>query len=794
MKFKGQPAEAAGKRAEPAAAKSMPAGGPSRRRWAFRLIAFVGGPFVCLGLIELGLRLAGYGFPTSFFRESVQGDKRFWVANDRFGWRFFPPQVARLPAAVRFPAEKAPETWRIFVFGESAALGDPLPGFGFSRYLQVLLEERFPGRRFEVINVSMTAISSHVIREIARDCADKQGDLWILYLGNNEYYGPFGAEALSGPNAPPEWLVRTRLALLRTRLGQAVADLGRGLRDRFEGDAASWSGLQMFEGREIAPQDPRRERVHRNFAANLEAILRMGLKAGADVLVAGMAVNLRDCPPFASSHDPELGPGEREDWSRRFAETARRQDAGQTNLLAELRRLFKQNPLHAEACYRLAQAEAAAGFSAQAAELFRRARDLDAMPVRADSALRTISRRLAEAYAGQGVLWCDAETELGRRQPLELPGEESFYEHVHLTFDGNYRLARLVADRIPPLLPEAWRQSAAADWAPQAVCERRLGLTDWSRAAALESMLGRLAGSPYDRQPGARHRLERLARRLAETRARQGPVAQLEAAALYEQAQQRHPEDPFILEAHALFLETTGDLAGAAALWEQLTRLLPEHPGAWYQHGRLMARLNRREAARRSLERALQLHPWLADAMLELASLDVADKRLQDALRRCEAALRLQPARAKPHLRRADVLARLDRREEALRELQEAVRVEPNDWEARYLLGMEYAMTDQIPEAEKEFAAAARLRPGHVLTHVNLGVALAKQGKLDEAEAEFRQALDLDPVNQAALRALQTLEALRQARDRAATNAPVAPSPSPASAAPAPAQLPPNGN
>ncbi|RME91793.1 MAG: hypothetical protein D6766_11230, partial [Verrucomicrobia bacterium] len=733
MKSKRQPAEAAGNPPGPEAETPAPKASSPKRRWMFRLAAVVGVPVAVLGLIEAGLRLAGHGFPTSFFQPVQQKGGRFWTANDRFGWRFFPPEVARLPAPVRFPADKGADTWRIFVFGESAALGDPAPGFGFSRYLEALLEERFPKRRFEVINVAMTAINSHVIREIARDCADKQGDLWILYLGNNEYYGPFGAEAVSGPSAPPLWMVRLRLALLQTRLGQAVAGLGRALRERFGGGPAAWAGLRMFEGREIPPDDPRRQRVHQHFAANLEAILRTGLDAGAHILVAGMAVNLRDCPPFASSHAPSLGPEKREAWSQRFAEIARRQDAGETNVLADLRRLFEENPVHAEACFRLARAEAAAGHAAQAAELFRRARDLDALPVRADSALRDLSREMAEAHRREGVGWCDAEAGLGEGEPLGLPGAESFYEHVHLTFDGNYRLARFVAERVLPLLPEAWHKEAAADWASREVCERRLALTDWSRAAALENMLGRMAGPPYDRQIGARQRLERLALRLAEVRARQDPVSQLEAAALYQQALQRRPDDPFLLEAQAQFLEATGDLAGAAADWEKLTRLLPGHPGAWYQHGRLLAKLDRREEARHALERALELHPWLADAWLELASLDVGDRRLEDALRRCDAALRLQPGRAKPHVRRADILARMDRRDEALRELQEAVRVEPNDWEARYLLGMEYAMTDKIPEAEKEFAAAARLRPGHVLTHVNLGVALAKQGKLDEA-------------------------------------------------------------
>jgi hypothetical protein len=72
----------------------------------------------------------------------------------------------------------------------------------------MLLRERFPGQRFEVVNVAVTAINSHVILPIARECAQHQGDLWIVYMGNNEMVGPFGAATVFGTRAPSWWSVR----------------------------------------------------------------------------------------------------------------------------------------------------------------------------------------------------------------------------------------------------------------------------------------------------------------------------------------------------------------------------------------------------------------------------------------------------------------------------------------------------------------------------------------------------------------------------------------------------------
>ena len=63
------------------------------------------------------------------------------------------------------------------VFGDPPATLYDEPAFGCGRVLEALLQARDPGQRFEVVNVAVTAINSHVIRSIARDCAARQGDV-----------------------------------------------------------------------------------------------------------------------------------------------------------------------------------------------------------------------------------------------------------------------------------------------------------------------------------------------------------------------------------------------------------------------------------------------------------------------------------------------------------------------------------------------------------------------------------------------------------------------------------------
>src|SRR5262249_10237485 len=74
--------------------------------WSFRLVAAVGGPIVILGLLELSLRLSGFGYPTAFLLPISRGGRELLVQNNQFGWRFFGPKLSRLPAPICIPREK----------------------------------------------------------------------------------------------------------------------------------------------------------------------------------------------------------------------------------------------------------------------------------------------------------------------------------------------------------------------------------------------------------------------------------------------------------------------------------------------------------------------------------------------------------------------------------------------------------------------------------------------------------------------------------------------------------------
>src|ERR1035438_7141095 len=249
--------------------------------------------------------------------------------------------------------KKSPNTCRIFVFGESAAMGDPDPSDGAWRYLQTLLRERFPGTDFEVVCVAMTAINSHAILPMARECAWRDGDLWIIYVGNNEMVGPLGAGAGVGSRAPGTGLARIELAIKATRTGQLLD----GLMQRWGSHSSApntWGGLNMFEHHQLLYDDPNRLRAYDNFQKNLADILRAGHEAGVPIILSSVGSNLKDCAPFASLHATNLNETQKTKWDETYQAGIALESAGDyQNALKHYAEAAAIDPPYAELQFRL---------------------------------------------------------------------------------------------------------------------------------------------------------------------------------------------------------------------------------------------------------------------------------------------------------------------------------------------------------------------------------------------------------------------------------------------------------
>jgi tetratricopeptide (TPR) repeat protein len=692
-----------------------------RRRWLFRLAAVLLAPVLALAALEGALRLAGYGYDTSFFTKARVGGKEFLVNNDSFVLRFFPPEKVRQPRPIMMEADKPANDYRIFVLGESAAVGDPDPAYGAARYLQVLLRERFPALNFEIVNVAITAINSHAIVPIARECARRQGDLWIVYLGNNEMVGPFGAASVFGSQAPPWPFVRLSLALQRTRIGQGLMALARRFQEK-KPSTSSWGGLEMFRESRVRPDDPRKEIAYRNFKRNLNDILRAGLDSGAKVILNTVAVNLRDCPPLASVAAGHLSSAQKTQCDQFYTNGCKLEEEGQfgqaANFFAQAANI---DAVRADAQYHWAESLLRVTNLAEARQHFALARDLDALPVRTDSRINHILRDSARAWAAPGLVYLDASALLGTNSEGGICGDETFYEHVHFNFDGNYRLARAWAEQVEKLLPSSVRQHAAPFWLAQDICERRLGLTDWNRRNDLLEILRRRQRPPLSQQENNAQQSQALREELSLLSRRMDAGDAAAARATYLDAIARAPQDFDLYSNFADFLESIGAIKEAMEQWKALQQLMPFYYLAYFQEGRILEREGQLAAARSSFVQTLALRPGMAAAWYELSNIDASQGQLDSALKEVDRAARLEPAQGVFYACAGKLLAKMNRRQDAIAHYRQSIAVQPDYLDGHISLGAALAADGKIADAKNEFLDALRLDPGNKAARAYLG-------------------------------------------------------------------------
>jgi tetratricopeptide (TPR) repeat protein len=596
----------------------MQNGSPSGRKlWVMRLAASTLVPLLMLGGMELILRIVGYGYDTDYFVQSRVAGKEYLIPNHTFTYRFFPKELSRAPLATRVAAQKPSGTYRIFLFGESAAYGDPDPAYGVGRHLEVLLGERYPETQFEVICTAMTAINSHAILPIARECAELDGDLWIVYMGNNEMVGAYGAGTVFSSRAPSLPVVRGLLALKATRSGQLLS----AVLDSIRKDAAppeSWDGINMFS-KNLRYDDPGRLTAYDNFRGNLEDILKVAGQADIPVLLSTVASNLKDCAPFSSVRSEGLNADQIGRWKEHYSRGQSHEAAGE---IAEAIKAYSDaaaiDPGFADLQFRMGRCLLHMGDVEQARQAFEMARDYDGLAVRADSRINGIVRAVGKEMATEDLYFADAEQVLADVSAQGVSGQEQFFEHVHYTLSGNYQLARVLADEIEGILPPEIASTESGPWVSEHICQRKLAATLWDQHRLWNNILLRISVPPHTNQLNHEENLRYCEERKMEVISRIDQNTPRDDRRLYESNLARFPDDNIMIERYGQYLEAMGSRKEAIRQFEKLCQLLPDMEWPHYYLGKILARAGRNEEAAEAFERALQIRsdfPQAQDAL-----------------------------------------------------------------------------------------------------------------------------------------------------------------------------------
>jgi hypothetical protein len=395
-----------------------PAG--KRKLLLFRLLALAL-PLVILAVAERALRLAGYGHDLGLFVPAPD-NPGYLVMNRYASARFFTDSGnATIGNRELFRRQKAPDTFRIFVLGESTTIGFPYMHNGaFHRWLQFRLLHTFPEKNFEIINLSLTAVNSYTVLDFGRQLLPYEPDAVLVYTGHNEYYGALGVGSTSRLGYQPT-LIKAWLALQPLRLVQGLNQVRAGIRQRFTGrrvDARDNLMKRMAADQQIPYGSATYQRGVRQFDANLRALCRLLSENKIPVFLSTLVSNEKDLPPFSSA----AGPGSR-------SALYQYQQAGKAYARGDFKR---------------------------ARQLYGRARDLDLLRFRAPEAMNTVVRNLCRQYPG--VFLVDAKALFERHSPQGILGNNTLLEHVHPNLLGYALLSEAFYQSLKKqkLLAPAW--------------------------------------------------------------------------------------------------------------------------------------------------------------------------------------------------------------------------------------------------------------------------------------------------------------------------------------------------
>jgi lysophospholipase L1-like esterase len=383
------------------------------KKAAFTAIALAF-PFIVLAILEIGLRIAGYGAQPPLFDspEFVQGT--LLVPNQEIGARYFPREkYPPSPPGDFFLAIKPPNALRLFVMGESAAAGFPYPRNGtFSRVLQDALQDVLPNDTVEVINLGIAATNSYTIADLAREVVQQHPDAILIYAGHNEYYGALGVGSTETLGQFPAFvrlylrLQRFRtVRLVRSGLSGILSALHRGSPITAAEDDPSRMA-SVVANQNIALGGAAYEAGTRQYESNLRYAIAIFRRARVPVFIASTPSNLRDLRPFDAIQNGNRRPS--------------------AVVFDSARAMLTADPTAAH-------------------RLFARARDLDAIRFRAPGEFRAIVKRVASET---GSTYVPAEELVAGASKFGIPGSDLFLEHVHPNRTGYALLGRIFYDAI----------------------------------------------------------------------------------------------------------------------------------------------------------------------------------------------------------------------------------------------------------------------------------------------------------------------------------------------------------
>jgi len=384
-------------------------------------------PVIAFVLLEIALRLLSYGDDVTLFVES--SEPGYLRCNPKAGKRFFNAVEYTTPLNDLFLKEKPSNGYRIFVLGESTVLGFPYDAnVAFTRILQRRLQDIFPNRVIEVVNLGLTAVTTYTLLDFSDELLQQHPDAVLIYAGHNEYYGALGVASME-KGSIPSWLKKFQLGLIHLRTYQLLQSFIGNIYQFFaplNAEEAKGTLMQRLVGKNLIPYgSPMYHEGLMQFNDNMSRLLLKMNKAGVPVVMSDLVSNVKDLPPFRSSPYENYSEAE--------------------SLYAGAKRLES-----------LAQYE-------KAKEGYIKAKDFDLIRFRASEDLNKSIVHLADSF---NVHFVSLKSLFEEHSPRGIVGDNLMTEHLHPNIDGYFLMAEgfLKALKQYGMIEKNWDSTSIKPW------------------------------------------------------------------------------------------------------------------------------------------------------------------------------------------------------------------------------------------------------------------------------------------------------------------------------------------
>lgn len=420
-----------------------------KREIVYKVLA-VTMPLIIIILLEVILRALNYGNDLSLFVTDAQNPKLHHL-NENVSLRYFLQEKNATKGKIEsFPKEKPKNAIRIFVQGESTAVGFPYFFNGtFPRMLEYGIRQTDPSIRLELINLSMTALNSYALVDFADEIITQQPDAVIINAGHNEYYGALGVGSTSKFGLGVKmgkvgiWIRKTKVGQLLTKVLSIFFSNG----DKI--DYHETLMKRMVKNSEIPLHSSIYNLGVRQFDENLHATLRKYDKAGIRVYLTNAVCNEKDQKPFISIDSVGIVSREIEKLN-----SALSSNADTASYISKLEQLSIQYPNHAMTFYLLGKMYFAQQ-RAEAKTYFHKAKELDVLRFRAPDDINASIKAQSKAFPN--ITFIDNDSVFRSNSQLQCVGNELILEHLHPNLNGYHLMAKTLFDKFAtedqPLFP-----------------------------------------------------------------------------------------------------------------------------------------------------------------------------------------------------------------------------------------------------------------------------------------------------------------------------------------------------